>query len=1099
MRRIIQIGALSLCAVLLLAGCAAVVPKVSTDRIERLKRDIKKIRFAIRTTKTIVSRARGERYLPDLYMRLAELYVENARYYYHLAYEKQKEKGLGVVSVQSKMLKEKAIAVYRRLLALYPNYVDGDKAYFFMAHEMRELGDYEQMLKTYLELADKYPDSNYRLEGLLVVGDYYFDKAELDDAEKYYRQVIASPETRVHAMARYKLAWCYINRSDFKSTLEYFDGAIQAANRWLPRAGGKSRSGGNKIDLRREALVDSAYPFTEVRKPKEALQYFRERADSKTTYLAALAKLGNRYYVKQNWKATAEIYREVLSITGDTEDTIDDAYRLYEAVSTGKLYEHADSDVAAMINAVRRRYYNRTLEEKVRARLMDSFEKYTRDMATRLQDLANEKKDEQLLRRAADAYLSYLSFFKDSKHAAEVTANLAEALYAAKEYLRAARYYYNAGQRLQGKDRRDAIYTAVVAYFEALKQKEKLSRLQVVQARAGLRVAGRQFVELYPRDPQIVQVKFNIGRTFYDSGEFDEAIRLFTALVQQFPKAEAAAISARLVLDSFRNQEDFEGLIWAGKRFLEVADLGDPDFKKDVGENIKWAENQLLATATIDAADDERQGTGAEKLDEIAKEFKGTALECKALVNAFVAARSAADVDRVFEVGGKIRRACAKSEEMPEVMATMGKLAMDTSQFLNGIAYLSAAAKYKKGAEAAEMHRAVAAIQIGLGRREQAEESLVQYLSLGGAPGEVAELVVEIIRLHNRANAWNAAIGLGQRAMSSGISSPQVSYLLGYAFFRDGDMQQAVSNLEAAVAGGKGGEPAAREAAAAAQFYLGEITFRAFENMQLSNDLSQLAPLLQQKIALMTQTGNTYKGVVQIGSPVWSVAAMGRLAAVDAGGAEALRSLQLPAGLPEEAVKQVKNALEANAAPLAAEAKSAITQCGVIAPKFKELSASAKACLAGSAPREDPQGGVKPPQVVHTKPPETTALERILAKKPRDLATITKLAEVYLKGGDPYVAMLVIGKGMEIKETSELLNLLGVATARVGEHQDALSYFNKALDKEPGNLYALKNKAALLAQYGYTQAAHSAASMVPKGRTFSPSDPRLVPWAGGAQ
>ena len=61
---------------------------IEEDRVARLKRDVDKVRFAIRTTKTLISRARGARYLPDLYMRLAELYVEQANYHYHIAYEK---------------------------------------------------------------------------------------------------------------------------------------------------------------------------------------------------------------------------------------------------------------------------------------------------------------------------------------------------------------------------------------------------------------------------------------------------------------------------------------------------------------------------------------------------------------------------------------------------------------------------------------------------------------------------------------------------------------------------------------------------------------------------------------------------------------------------------------------------------------------------------------------------------------------------------------------------------------------------------------------------------------------------------------------------
>jgi tetratricopeptide (TPR) repeat protein len=1080
-----------------LFGCGGAGRKVLVeDRVARLKRDVGKVRFAIRTTKTLVSKARGARYLPDLYMRLAELYIEQAKYHYHIAYEKAKDKSGGVVSVQTRLLKNQAIATYKRMLALYPDYPDADKVRFFMAHEMRELGDYDNMLKTYLDLADKHPKSDYRLEGLLIVGDYYFDKAQLDQAEKYYRMVIDSPETKVHAMARYKLAWCKINRADFKGALKLFEGSVQAARKWQALAASTADpTTGNKIDLRREALVDSVYPFTEVHKHKGSIEYFRTRADSKTTFLAALAKLGNRYYIKQNWKATAPIYREILALTGDTEDSLEYAHRLFEAVTNGKIYTHGAQDVENLVAVIRRRYYNRTLSEQDRSKLIETFEKYARDVATRLHDLANEKKDNEKFLEAARGYEAYLTFFDESKNATMVRANLAEAYYAAKKFIDAGKQYDLVARTQKGKEKHDSLYTSVVAYFEALKGQQQLSRLQVVQARAGLRRAGRRFIRQYSRDPKIMQVKFNIARTFYDAGEFDEAIRLFTALVFQFPTAQEAPVSAHLVLDAYRNTEDFEGLIDAGKRFIAMQNLGGSEFKSEVTEIIKGAENKLLDSATLAAADDETGKTGSEKLEEIASKFKGTELECKALINAFVAAKSAGDSDRLFEVGEKLIRACPTSEQLPDVLATLGKTAINAFKFALGAQYLEAAARRKGGSEAADMLRASGTIRAGLGQRKKAEESLNSYIRLGDSAEVKAELAEKVARLHIEAGDWASVVSVLQKAMMGGASSAPMLYTLGYALYRQGDLAQAQSYLAQAVAGGRGGSDDDKEAAAAAQFYLGEIGFKAFEQIQLSSDLSQLGPTLQQKLSFMSQTRDAYKAVVGLGSAVWSVASLGRLASVDGAAAEALRSLALPQGLPAEVVQQVKGALEQNAAPLAKEAKEALKQCATTANKLKVLSEAAKACLAGRAPGGDPQANLTVPTVSRERPGEAAPLERRLAKKHRDLPTITKLAELYLKNNNPYMARMVAGKGLEVKETSALLNIVGVATYNLGDPQGAFALFSKAVKRDPQNSHARLNKASLLGRFGYAKASAAEARKIRGARDFGSDDPRLIPGA----
>jgi tetratricopeptide (TPR) repeat protein len=1090
----------------LFGACGGAGRKVLVeDKIGRLKRDINKVRFAIRTTKTLISRARGERYLPDLYLRQAELFVESAKYHYHLTYERQKDKSGGVVSVQTRLLKNQAIATYRRLLALYPNYRDAAKVRFFMAHEMRELGDYDNMLKAYLELSDKHPKSEYRLEGLLIVGDFYFDKADLDKAEKYYRMVIDSPETRVHAMARYKLAWCKINKADFKGALKLFEGSVRAARKWLALVGGKSGSGSgkgagggkSKIDLRREALVDSVYSFTEVHKHPGALKYFRGKADSKTTYLAALNKLGNRYYIKQNWKATAMVYREILSLTGDTEDSLEYAHRLFESVTNGKIYKHGAQDVFGIINVIRRRYHNHTLDAKTRKKLLTTFEKYARDIATRLHDLATAKKEEEKFIEAAQAYTHYLAFFGKSKHAGMVRSNLAEAYYASKRYLKAGHFYEGAAEGQQGKEQRESIYTAAAAYFEALKGKEKLTRLEVTQARAGLRRSGKLFVKLFPKDEQIIQVKFNIARTHYDAGEFDKAIRYFTALVYQFPASKEATVAAHLVLDAYRNQEDYAGVIEAGKTFRGMANLGDSEFRGEVAGIVKGAENRLLDSATLEAADEDTGKSGSEKLEEIALKFKGTDLECKALINAFVTARGAGDVDRVFEIGDKLIRACPTSDKVPDVLATMGKLAVNSFQFGTGAAYLEAAARRKGGSEAADMFKASCTIRVGLGLRRKAEESLNTFLRVGQSASDKGDLAARVAQLHAQAGDWGAVVTLLNKAMGGGASSTQMLYLLGYAYYKKGEYPSAQPFLAQAAAAGRGGSADAREAAAASQFYLGEIAFKDFESIQLSSDLSQLGTTLQAKIQAIKITQAAYVAVVGLRSAVWSVAALGRLSSVDAAAAEALRSLGLPDGLPEEVVKQVKGALESNAAPLAKEAKEALKQCRVTSLKLKVLSEAAKSCLGNKAPTGDPQADVVVPKVTRTKVKGAARLGRKLAKNSKDIPTIAKLGMLHLKAGNPYAARMVLGKGLEARETATLLNLVGVATARLGQHQTALSLFEKALKKDGSHGYARLNQATLLNQYGYTKASRKAAAKIKGAFDFDEGDPRLVSGAVG--
>jgi hypothetical protein len=93
------------------------------------------------------------------------------------------------------------------------------------------------------------------------------------------------------------------------------------------------------------------------------------------------------------------------------------------------------------------------------------------------------------------------------------------------------------------------------------------------------------------------------------------------------------------------------------------------------------------------------------------------------------------------------------------------------------------------------------------------------------------------------------------------------------------------------------------------------------------------------------------------------------------------------------------------------------------------------------------------------------------------------------------MARMVAGKGLEIKETSALLNIIGVATFNLGDAQDAYALFSKSIKKDPGNSHARLNKASLLRSYGYTKASAAEARKIRGARDFGSGDPRLIPGA----
>ncbi|MCB9557188.1 MAG: tetratricopeptide repeat protein [Deltaproteobacteria bacterium] len=1063
---IVRTCALALLLALVAPGCATRGRKILVDdNIARLKRDIEKVQFAVGSTKRLMARARGKQYLAGLYYRLAELYIEQARYFYLIALERQKlaakKKGVpassAVVSVQTRMLKNLAISTFKRLLALFPDYEDAPKVRFFIGHELRELGDYEKMISTYEELIEKHPGSNYRLEALLVLGDHFFDKANLDAAERYYARVLTGKESHVHAMARYKLAWCKLNRGDCAGALKLFEAAVDAAT----RLGGTSTdSQGKQINLQREALVDLVYCYTDKRKWENSIQYFRARGQSKPIYLAALRKLANRYYIKQKWPASALIHRELLRLEPSAEDAVEYGERLYDSLVKGKLFTNADSDVLALLTVVRLLPQNLALSSSDRKKIGAAYEKYTRFLATQAHEQANRSRERDELLRAAAAYRAYLRAFGDHEKADLIRGNLAEVNYATGKYLDAAAGYEAISRRQKGKEREDSIYTAVVAYDKALRSPKDLSRLDTVLARSGLRRAGRRYLRLFPRAAKGKEIKFNIARTFFDAGDFEEAIPLLKAFVEEFTQQRDATVAAHLVLDAYRTMDDFRGLIAAGKAFGKTRGLGDATFRSEVAAIVKGAENQLLSSETIKAG----TGRGGD-LEAIARKYKGTALGGAALVNAFVAADNARDAPKMFSIGEQIIENYPANKEAPKILSAMAKIAMDTFQFERGAKYLEQSGKRQRGADAATVYLAAAEVRAGLGQRDRARRDLAQALA-AGAGANAADTAVKVVELDLDARDWNAAQQTLGRLATAGVSNGTLDYFAGYAALRSGDLAQAASKLQSAAASGD------KTARAAAQYYLAEASFSAFQQQGLATDLAQLGASLQRKLGLMEQVKAQFAKAASVGDATWTVAALNRLSVVAGEGARSLEEAQLPGSVPPAVQQQIRTALNRSAGQMRSEAKEALKQCVKVVRKLQVMSAAAKACLKSKTTDVDPQKRKLAKDLSSDTPPDVADLRKQLAKNPGRVDLITRLARAYLAVKNAHAARVVASKGLENKPNSaKLLNILGVASAMLGDPQAALENFSKALTSEPNYDFARANKARVLKRYGYKKEA----------------------------
>lgn len=1114
-----------------LSSCASapetkVLGKLEAEKEElaRLKRDISKVDKSIDVTKDLINRSKGERYLPDLYFRLAELYIEKSRLvYFRILEEAGAEDKAAVVAPEARLLKDQAVAVYRRIIAEFPDYIDNDKITFFIAHEYRELGNFPEMIKTYEDLIKKYPKSNFRFEAWLILGDYNFDKQNFDEAIDNYRSILKNQETYAHNMARYKLAWCYINKDKTALAVDLWEQAVKTPT--APEPGVEAADSLSdkplRLDVRQDALRDLAFYYAESRDPKTALLFFQNLTLSRAEYRAALEKLARRFQIKTMYDESAKVYRELIKISHDVDRNLEWAESVYEAAVAAKDLQHADDDVVMLAEvAARYKYWWRAGDED--KTVLGDFELLTRDLSTRLHAYAKEKGDDDLYRRAARAYDRYLSVFEDSPERLNMEWNYADTLYAGKDFVKAGRQYENVlqlldkaspdappaaepaaattttttaaaapaaatpaadpkkpepkkeaskkpppptpGQKLvattgdvQG-DKKQAMYSAILSYFEALKVEEKGSRFDSMMAREGIKDLGARFVSRFPDDVNAPQVKFNVARAYFEQGLFDRSIELFTAFVTEYPTHKDSITAAELTLDAYAQKEDFSGLAKQARVFGADARL-DAGFRDRAGKMAEQAEQEEINRKTIAA-----EGDVSKAIASFVVEKKGSEVAAKALHQAYVIAKDRRNLADMQAVGRQLIEEYSNTKYALEVLPGLADLAVRTSQLEQAAAYYEEQARrFPDDAASDDLLEGAASIRNELGEFSAAMADY-ERLTKQGDENKRPTWFAALAKVAAKAGDWRKAEDAGLAVADNGAYGVIGNAIAGEAAFRTGKPDVAIERLSAAVNGKGRNIEDAEVWAARAQFLLGEVIRGEFERVSLSGGADDGAAL-QQKFALLDELEATYVSAIQVGDPEWAMGGLYRIANAYKNAAEFLDTAPVPAGTSPEDEKALRAALGERSAPMKKKSQEALEACRAQAKKLEAFNRFTKACVQGGV--VDDAGDNPRPRPSGVAIPNREALEQKLVDNPKDLATLSALIKAAISVKDFPLARLLALRAVELDEkNADTLNLLGVASFQANMAQAAAEAWKKALKVNGRHPQSLANLGALYALYG---------------------------------
>ncbi|MEW6432832.1 MAG: tetratricopeptide repeat protein [Myxococcota bacterium] len=1079
------------------------------DLIEKLRRDIFKVDRSLGETDKLIAKSRNAPYLPDLQFRQAELYVEKSRYVYYLQAETRPEGQKGaMVSPETKLLKQKAIQIYNRILREFPDFRDADKVTFYLAHEQRELGEFDNMLKTLGDLIKKYPSSPLRLDSEQILGDYWFDKADLKQAEEHYRAILDAQPSPVHDLARYKMGWIRINQGNHAEAVTFFEAA--AASAPLPGVDVTKA-----LSIKREALLDLVYSYTESRPAKGAIQYFEKLSDSRATFALALDKLGNRYFIKQQYEFAIPALRKLLEIQPDPELEVERVEKLYDSLKAAKgKVQPKPEDITFLVRAAVQVKIDPAKDEVSRKKVLVELEEMSRDLATSIHVQAQKKNDRALYIDAADAYERYLSLFRPRQYATVMMQNRADALFAAKRFPEAARQFEELAQYLDSaragdakgarkdqpkpgdtldvskageaagavekgegkaeekpkdaklaatasiastagtktiggemKSHDEALYGALLSHYSSLKpgEVERLNAFEVADARQALKLLGAQFIARYPKNEHALEVKFNIARAYYEDGEYKKSAELFKEFALNHPDHKDASVAGQLAFDSLRQMNDFKGIDEYGKAFL--ASNLPAAFKADVQKILTQTKSEALGELALKSS--EETGDVITGLLKVADENKGQEIGEKALYGAFTAAREKRDLRKEKEIGERFIGEYPKSQFLSDVMLTLGRHAAESGRFDDAAAYFEQMGKQFAGdSTGLDSLLASARLRIAMGDFPGAVKVLETTIEQAGA--RKAEVLVQLAQVQMKMKAPAKARSTAEQALKLDKTNATAAAIIAeVAASTPGEKVEPLIAMMTTITNSPNG---VGDDAAKGLWYVGDMLYRQYKAIP--------ADKVEDKVAALQQLQGVFQQAASMGSAEWAVASLWRIGNGLAHIADVVEATPVPPGLKPAEVEEFRAAVKQQVDPLKAQANNAYETCISRAESLEVFNAASVGCRKRVDEAASPLKGPPPERAVNVDDLKKKA------EATQSAADFEALGLAYLGANQVNNAILNLNRAVEIDDTrASAHSALGYAFVLNADAQAARAEYARALEADPTYDKARANLGALRCRF----------------------------------
>lgn len=883
----------------------------------------------------------------ELWLRLAELYVEKARL---IEYRLQQKYDEQLKAYHSKQVKrtpkldlsasqdynKKAIQLYEWFLRDFPKDEKVPQALFFLGYNYFELGQTQKGEKYYQRLTKEYPKSPYVDESNFALGEYFFENQKWGPALGHYLKVAKNRRARLFSFALYKAAWCQYKVGQLKPALNSLELVVKAGR----QAKGKddqSSGGVSRIRLATEALKDLVVFYAEVGSPQDARGYFDSVAGSRAVY-SMLEKLAYYYTDTGNKNGARYVFKELIDWKPNAPKAYDYQYQIvtmYASAGNDKVFRqelyqwiegYGPESVWARANSE---------GKELVAKAQQLIETTLRNYILQQHQTAQNSKASYSQKQAQSGYELYFSTFKQSPRLDEMHFFYGELLFDMQDWERAAYHYlWISENNPKSQYYEKATLNALLSLEKRLPTAEEIKKIvgdstepvpldKTIQVFE--KVALRYFKD-FPNGESKVAIQYKLGSLYYYFNQFDKALAVFDIIIEKHPQTKYAEYSANLVLDIYNLKKDYNGLKQAGQKILSIPQLAN----SPIGPQIKG----IIERASFTQAQDLEKGKdylkSAESYRKFAMDNPNSELAVSAYYNAGVNYEKGGDLFKAIGMYSTVSDLKTKEHVGLKKKADrfLAGLYEKTGQYAKAAdAFETYANRNQKDVEAVNFYFNAAVIREGMKFYTAAIRNYDKYFQLSKKLDRKEALFL-IGRIWEKRNNSRKAIQYYEKYMDSNPVNAagvvEASFRLGSLYEAGRRSKQAKEWYTKTVAIQRRVSTKSKSIgvsfAAEARFKLVYETYEELRKVSIPRSPAAQKRAVDQKLALIEKLKNQLKSVIQYDDGFQVVASLALIGQAYQHMSAAIYNAPLPKGLDAEGTKQYKAGIAQVALPFQQQA-----------------------------------------------------------------------------------------------------------------------------------------------------------------------------------